>query len=143
MTADRLLLVDGGKVTPWDGDLDDYARWLAGGRREQIAAATTTTTSERPNEKQRRQQDAQRRAQLKPLRDALKKAETALERVEQRRAELEAKLADPALYAPAQKDELKRLLGDKAQLERERDATEAAWLEHAEALEQAEREAAA
>ncbi len=143
MTADRLLLVDRGKVTPWDGDLDDYARWLAGGRREQIAAATTTTTSERPNEKQRRQQDAQRRAQLKPLRDALKKAETALERVEQRRAELEAKLADPALYAPAQKDELKRLLGDKAQLERERDATEAAWLEHAEALEQAEREAAA
>src|SRR5512139_1045960 len=27
--TDRFLLVDGGRVTEFDGDLDDYARWLA------------------------------------------------------------------------------------------------------------------
>ena len=144
MTADQLMLVDGGKVTLWDGDLDDYARWLAGGRRsQQDAAANDTATPERVNEKQRRQQGAQLRAQLKPLRDALKKAEGALERVEQRRADLDARLADPALYEPARKEDLKRLLAEKARIEQEREVAEAEWLTHAEALEQAEREAAA
>lgn len=142
-TADQLMLVDGGRVAPWDGDLDDYARWLAGGRRELAPAPDGDAAGERQSERERRQQGAQLRAQLKPLREAVKRAEIALERVEQRRAALEAKLADPALYDPTHKEELKRLLADKAAIEREREAAETNWLTHAETLEQAERDAAA
>lgn len=142
-TADQLMLVDGGRVAPWDGDLDDYARWLAGGRRELAPAPAGDAAGERQSERERRQQGAQLRAQLKPLREALKRAESALERVEQRRASLEAKLADPAVYDPTNKEELKRLLADKAAIEQEREAAETNWLTHAETLEQAERDAAA
>ncbi|MGE3771747.1 MAG: ribosomal protection-like ABC-F family protein [Gammaproteobacteria bacterium] len=141
-TADRLLLVDGGRLAPWDGDLDDYARWLAAGRRDPAATAAAPAT-DRPSDKQRRQQGAQVRAQLKPLRDAVKKAEAALADIEERRAALAARLEDPALYEPAKKEELKRVLSDKAQLEQAQAVAEAAWLERAEALEQAERDAAA
>ncbi|HMM74726.1 MAG TPA: ATP-binding cassette domain-containing protein [Gammaproteobacteria bacterium] len=140
-TADRLLLVDGGKLTPWDGDLDDYARWLAAGRRDPGASAAAATP-ERASEKQRRQQSAQIRTQLKPLREALRQAEAALADIQGRRARLAGRLADPALYEAAKKDELQRVLGDEARLEQAQAAAEAAWLEHAAALEQAERDAA-
>ena len=143
-TADTLMLVDGGKVTAWDGDLDDYARWLAGGRREASAMPPDAdVNAERQRDKQRRQQGAQRRAQLKPLREAVKRAESALEHLEHRRAGIATKLADPGYYEPDMKDELKRLLAEKAKLEQERAAAEANWLEQAETLEQAERDAAA
>ncbi len=142
MTADQLLLVDDGKVTPWDGDLDDYARWLGGGRRAAPVDPASDATG-RPSEKQRRQQRAQQRAQLKPLRDAVRKAEEALAVLARQRTAFEARLADPALYEAAGKDELKRVLGDRTRLEQALATAETAWLEHAEALEQAERDAAA
>jgi len=143
MTADDLLLVDGGKVTPWDGDLDDYARWLASGRRDAVAATPSATSPERQREKQRRQQGALLRAQLKPLRDAVRTAEAALEDAERQRVAIVARLAEPAIYEPAQKDELKRALAEKARIAQMHAAAETAWLEHAAALEQAEREVVA
>ena len=39
-TADTLLLVADGKVAPFDGDLDDYAGWLAAQREAAKAPAT-------------------------------------------------------------------------------------------------------
>ncbi len=145
-TADTLLLVDNGKVQDWQGDLDDYARWLGGGRRELPWETPATTappaaSAERGNDKQRRQQGAQLRAQFKPLRDAVKLAESSLEKAHKQRTELEARIADPALYAPARRQELKSLLIDKAKLEAQIEEAELAWLTHSEALETAEREA--
>jgi ATP-binding cassette, subfamily F, member 3 len=140
-TADTLMLVHDGRVEPWDGDLDDYARWLANGRREtSVSEAATPAADERPSDKQRRQQNAQLRAQLKPLRDAVRKAETALERAQLQKTRIDEKLSDPALYEPAQKDELKRVLLEKARFEQEMAAAETEWLLHSEALEEAERE---
>ncbi len=143
-TADTLMLVHDGKVDAWDGDLEDYARWLAGGRREQADPKSAgDQPADRTNDKQRRQQGAQLRQQLKPLREAVRLAESALEKANRKKAAIEAKLANPEVYEPAQKDELKRLLLEKARIEQETDAAESAWLTHAEALEQAERDAAA
>ena len=82
----------------------------------------------------------QLRAQLKPLRDAVKQAESVMERVQKKRSELETRLADPSLYEPARRDELKGLLLDKARLEAQTEAAENDWLTHSEALEAAERE---
>jgi len=150
-TADTLLLVNDGRVTDWEGDLDDYAKWLGGGRRElpwetptsPAPSAAAASAGDRGNDKARRQQGAQLRAQLKPLRDAVKQAESVMERVQKKRTELEAKLADASLYEPARRDELKGLLLDKARLESQLEDAENDWLTHSEALEVAEREALA
>ena len=145
-TADTLLLVNNGIAQDWLGDLDDYARWLGGGRRElpwlaPTPVPTVVSPNERGNEKQRRQQNAQARTQLKPLRDAVRLAESALERAQKGRAELAAKLAEPELYEPTRREQLKALLMDKARVEMQIDAAESAWLTHSEALELAEQAA--
>ena len=144
-TADTLLLVNDGRVTDWQGDLDDYARWLGGGRRElpweTPTASPASASADRSNDKLRRQQSAQLRTQLKPLRDAVKAAETQMERAHRARQTLEEKLADPALYEAARRDELKGLLLEKARLEAQTETAENDWLTHSEALEAAEREA--
>lgn len=145
-TADTLLLVNNGIAQDWLGDLDDYARWLGGGRHDlpwlaPTSVATVVNPNERSNEKQRRQQNAQARTQLKPLRDAVRLAESALERAQKGRAELAAKLAEPELYEPTRREQLKALLMDKARVEMQIDAAESAWLAHSEALDLAEQAA--
>ena len=99
--------------------------------------------ADRTNDRQRRQQGAQLRQQLKPLREAVRLAETLVEKANRKKATIDAKLANPELYEPAQKDELKRLLIEKSRIEQETEAAESAWLSHADALETAERETAA
>jgi ATP-binding cassette subfamily F protein 3 len=64
-----------------------------------------------------------------------------MERVQKKRSELETRLADPSLYEPARRDELKGLLLDKARLESQMDDAETDWLTHIEALEVEQREA--
>ncbi len=44
--TDRFLLVDAGSVQEFDGDLDDYARWLARGSAAATAAAATPAAAE-------------------------------------------------------------------------------------------------
>ncbi|MSR15188.1 MAG: ATP-binding cassette domain-containing protein [Gammaproteobacteria bacterium] len=142
--TDTFLLVNDGKIAPWTGDLDDYARWLVGGRRESVADATNLTTNEmaatpdRLNDKTRRQQAALRREQLRPLTEAVRQAETLLERAQRKRREVEALLADPALYEATQQARLKSLLFDKAKLDHQVEEAETAWLTHSEALELAQ-----
>ena len=147
-TADQLLLVHDGRVEDWEGDLDDYARWLGGGRRELPGSAAavnngngtaaTTAPVTTPSDRARRQQDAQRRAELKPLRDAVRQAESVLERAQRRRAEVLKKLEDPTLYEGSRVDEMKGLLQDKARLDAQIEEAELAWLTATEVLEAAE-----
>jgi ATP-binding cassette subfamily F protein 3 len=131
LTADRLWLVAGGRVRPYDGDLDDYHRSLLGG----AADARAPAPGPEPGPKRaQRQRSAARRAELAPLRQAAKAAERELEQltVEQRR--LAAKLADGTTY-PRPGDELEALLKREAELKTAIAAAEQRWLEAAEALE--------
>ena len=61
-----------------------------------------------------------------------------LERLQAKQAKLEAELADTALYAEQRKHELQGLLREKAALDQELEKVEQAWMEAAEALEQAD-----
>ncbi|HEY5346595.1 MAG TPA: ABC-F family ATP-binding cassette domain-containing protein, partial [Rhizomicrobium sp.] len=68
-TADRLLLVADGKVEPFDGDLDDYRKFLLSGtnaptRREAVKP-------EKPNKDEARRDTAHKRQQLKPLKERI------------------------------------------------------------------------
>ena len=135
--TDQLLLVAGGKVQPFDGDLEDYRLWLAeqkkGDEKSTVDTAATATVSR----KDQRKLDAERRQRHKPLFDALKKAELAVEKYHNEQKQLEHQLADPAIYAESEKERLKKLMERKVQVDKALDDAEADWMEAEERLEEA------
>ena len=64
-TTDQLLLIANGKLTSFEGDLNDYQQWLVEFRKQQ-----TTPQNNNKNDltrKEQRQQEATQRKMLRPL----------------------------------------------------------------------------
>jgi ATP-binding cassette subfamily F protein 3 len=142
VTADTLLLVDGGGVAPFDGDLDDYPAWLAARDPDREGARPAAETREGTDRKQQRRQAADIRKALQPLRNRLLALEQRLAVLEARRQELSDALAQPDLYAPDAKSRLLTLMDESQRVNAELSATEAEWLEVGEELEQRQAELA-
>ena len=137
--TDQLLLVADGRVQTFDGDLDDYKQWLADQKKNsEEPISTGDNSSNSVSRKDQRKQDAERRQRLKPLLDAVKKAEAAVEKYHQRQRELEEKLADPEIYGDANKELLKQLLNQKHQVDCALEQAEIDWMNAEELLSQAE-----
>ncbi|MGI9212190.1 MAG: ATP-binding cassette domain-containing protein [Methylococcaceae bacterium] len=133
--ADDLWLVADGRVEPFDGDLNDYARWLSGRRG---AAARPGAVAASPKERKLdRKATAERRKQLKPLQTVVDKAEALMEKLTTERKNLEARLAEPGLYAdePAAKTRLARLMEEQTKVDEALATAESNWLEATAALE--------
>ena len=130
LVADRLWLVGDGTVKPYDGDMDDY-RALLVERARPVAKAESVTR------KDDRRERAEARAAVAPLRKQAKDAEALLVKLNAERAKIEAKLADPALYAPGRVAEVTAANARLAAIRREAETAEALWLEAEEALEAA------
>lgn len=93
-TVDRLWLVSGGTVAPFDGDLADYRSHVTGGqsdRREKREA-------DKASKADRRREAAQRRAALEPLAREIKNLEALVDRTRKRMEAIDHELADPTLY---------------------------------------------
>jgi ATP-binding cassette subfamily F protein 3 len=141
LTADRLWLVAGGTVKSFDGDMDDYRKLLteerrdgddgAGAERRKAGDATAGHTA--AGRKEQRRAAAEQRAANAHLRKAAAEAEKRLEKLQQKKAALEARLADPEVYngPTATLMELQLRYGD---LKREIETAEDAWLEAQDAL---------
>ncbi|HEC16698.1 MAG TPA: ATP-binding cassette domain-containing protein [Sedimenticola sp.] len=137
-TADRLLLVADGRVEEFPGALDDYPRWLAenraaGGSKTAAAAGDNSAAARRD----RKQREAEQRRRIQPLRNRLRELEQELERLGEQQAALEQRLAAPDIYAQTRKEDLRRLLQEKAEADRRLARAEEAWLAAGEALEAA------
>jgi ATP-binding cassette subfamily F protein 3 len=130
--AEDFWLVADGRVTPFDGDLDEYRAWLASRRDE--AQGRSVQAAPRANDRRAR---ADARAATAPLRRQLREAEQAIEQLTRERAAIEAKLADQALYASGKADEITRLNTRLAAVHAEIHASEEAWLAASAALEEA------
>jgi ATP-binding cassette subfamily F protein 3 len=142
--ADELYVVHDGRAEPFDGDLDDYAKWLAETESAPGAAAaskpeSSPATGERSEtaeeRRQRKREEAERRNRLTPLRAAVEKCEKELERLTRLQAEIQAQLESPEIYAEGAKDRLRQLTEQQGRLSREVEQVEALWLEHSERLE--------
>jgi ATP-binding cassette subfamily F protein 3 len=135
LVAERLWLVEGGTVTPFEGDLADYRRQVLSGRATERGIATEARAAG-SSRKEARRAAAEDRARSAPLRRRAAEAEAELERLNRERAEIESRLADPALYnRPA---ETATELGKRrAELDRAIARAEARWLAAQEALEAA------
>ena len=136
--TDQLLLVAGGKMQPFDGDLDDYKQWLAEQKKNGDEPETSSVANSNVSKKDQRKQDADRRQRLKPLLDAVKKAEAAVEKYHKQQQELEQQLAEPAIYSEENKEQLKKLLSQKAQVDNALEQAELDWMTAEENLTQAE-----
>ena len=131
--ADDLWLVARGRVERFDGDLDDYRRWLNEHRQQSEAAKPANE----PGGKQQRRGEADRRRQIKPLMTAVDRAEQAMNQWLEKRRIVEDQLADADLYQAAGKDRLDQLLAERARIEASIHEAENRWLEATEALEAA------
>jgi ATP-binding cassette subfamily F protein 3 len=133
--AERLYLVAEEAVTDYDGDLEDYARWLM--ERHRGPRQCTPRRLPRSGEagRARRQASAQQRQRLKPLRQELARLEAELARLGRQRAVLEEALADPAVYQDDARDRLKSLLVDRGRIDRTLAEVEAGWMAAGEHLE--------
>jgi ATP-binding cassette subfamily F protein 3 len=138
--CDELLIVRDGVVDRFDRSLDDYPAWLREQevKSEQAVAKWKAEPARTVNRKQQRQEQAQRRKRLKPLHDKVREVEKALASNRSRLTEFEARLADESLYADTnRKDELARLIQDRAAVKSNVESLEWDWLEASEKLEQA------
>ena len=136
--CDRFLLVANGAVAPFDGDLEDYAAWLArGAGAVQADDAGDSTATAAPSRREQRRLEAQARNRLTPLRAEQRELETLLERLIGERTEIESRLADPDTYAAATAAEQRRLSARHGALLREISIVEERWLEVAATLEAA------
>ena len=142
-TTDNFLLVADGLVQEFDGDLDDYARWLVDYRLRNAPASNTPVNVDKTDKKAQRQQAAALRQQLAPHKREADKLEKDLGTLHEKLAKIEAALGDSGIYEPANKDKLRDLLADQAKLKSRESELEEAWMEALELLEsmQAELEA--
>jgi len=131
--CDRFVLVAGGAVRDFDGDLEDYAAWLGAQR----GAAARPAAAEPPSRREQRRLEAEARNRLSPLRGEQQRLEGQLAQLAGERVALEARLADPATYSGAPRAEQERLARRHGELAAEAARLEERWLEVMTALEQA------
>lgn len=142
-TTDDFLLVADGLVQTFDGDLEDYARWLVDYRLRNAPVSNTPVNVDKTDKKAQRQQAAALRQQLAPHKREADKLERDLGTLHEKLSTVEAALADSANYEAANKDKLRDLLADQAKLKVREADLEETWMEALELLEgmQAELEA--
>ena len=127
--CDELLLVDSGKVTRFQGSLDDYPKWLRDSASESGRASRKKERGgSAADRKERKRREAEQRNLLNPLRKKLAAAEKTLGEMQTRQKELENELAAPDLYTPERKTELKTLLSEKAAIDVQYSAQEEIWM---------------
>ena len=141
MVADQLWLVAGGKVTPFEGDIDDYQARAPARARWRQGRPSATEAPARGNAGARRQKGAtqavRRHArQAGTAKTTLEALEKSIAKLNTARGEIEAKLADPAtLQRPAVN--VADLQREKVRLERDIAHAEHEWLVAQEAYEAA------
>jgi ATP-binding cassette subfamily F protein 3 len=96
LVADRLWLVQGGHVAPYDDDLEAYRKLLLAG---EGAGAKAAAKGEARAEKAAAPAKPSRE-RLMELRAEVRRCEARLEKLNEMRDKLAKKLADPALYEP-------------------------------------------
>jgi ATP-binding cassette subfamily F protein 3 len=133
MVSDSFWRVADGKVESFDGDLDDYARWLrARGAAPKKNAEAAATPSESAAD--RRRAAAAQRENDKVTRQRVKKIETRVAAIDEELTTLEQKLAEPGTYnGPTA--QLMKLGQRQAELRKEKETLEAEWLQLYELLE--------
>lgn len=144
-TTDEFLLVANGIIEPFEGDLDDYTRWLVAYRANQQPVATqliATVQEDKVDKKAQRQQAANLRQKLAPYKKEADKLEKELEKIQSQLTTIEEQLADTSLYEAQQKEQLRTILDQQTSLKTQQATVEETWLTALETLEALQQELA-
>ncbi|MEH6560004.1 MAG: ATP-binding cassette domain-containing protein [Marinobacter sp.] len=160
-TVDEFWLVNDGRVAEYQGDLEDYERWLADRRKDDTEApkrqatgtmnASDSAKASEPeagvgesaeDRKTRKRAEAALRQKLSPFRKRQVALEKQMESLNETLSGLESELADPGLYGDESKNRLKDLLGKQAEAKARLNDVEAEWLDVSETVEAMEAELA-
>jgi ATP-binding cassette subfamily F protein 3 len=135
-TVDELWLVADGQARPFDGDLDDYAAWLAQRRAaSRPVAATAAAVADKEQRLEDRAAKKSAQAERRKLEKEAEKLDRQLADWQAEKSALAGRLADPAIYADhARAADLAR---QDAELAARIEAAESRWLEIHEALDSA------
>jgi ATP-binding cassette subfamily F protein 3 len=126
LVADRLWLVKGGRVTAYDGDLQAY--------RQALLSGDKPAKAEKPKAKRK----VYSRDEILALRQEVRHCEARVDKLNEMRDKIAAKLADPTLY---DEDNTARAAGwnrKYAEVMEGIDRAEALWLKALDKLEKAE-----
>ena len=128
LAADRLWLVSGGTVEPYDGDLESYRSFLLAPSAPRAEPAIKSTPSRKPA-----------RETILALRAEVRKGEDRVGRLNDMRDKLAAKLANPDLYEDSRKGEIEVWQKKYAEVMDGLERAETLWMAAMEKLESAER----
>jgi ATP-binding cassette subfamily F protein 3 len=146
-TTDEFYLVHQQRLEAFDGDLDDYHKWLTEQDKNQNETKVANNTPAAPQSatarKDLKRREADFRQQIRPLRQKLEKHEKQMAKLQQALTDIESALSDPAIYQDDAKPKLTSLLAQQGPLKNELEQVELEWMEISEQLEQMEQQFAA
>lgn len=129
-SADRLVLVDSGRASPFDGSIDDYETLILSGAGASTPPAPAAAKAPRIDPKEARRQAAARREAAKPLRQAMLNAEAQMNRLIAEREAIDEQMT----HAPA---DITALMQRRGVLDAGIQAAEDAWAAASEAYDAA------
>lgn len=136
-TTDVFWLISGGKVQPFDGDLEDYRQW----RIAQLAEAGKPSDGDAQgvNRKEQKRQEAEARQQLakqrKPLQNRLNKLEQEMNKLSEEKTQLEAFLSSSEAYDDANRQKMADSVKRQGEVSSRLEAVEEEWMAVQEQLE--------
>lgn len=136
MTADRLVLVDSGTATEFDGSIDDYIAFVLTKDPASARKGEGSTQPKGVNKKDQRKAAAQAREKGQEWRKRARAAEAELEKLAAQRAAVEHAMFDPSTADKAFVNmTMTELMKRRGEIEASVKVAEAAWLEANDALE--------
>ena len=127
LVADRLWLVDGGRVAPFEGDLEDYRALLLGGDEKPRGKEASKPKPARPS-----------RDAILAMRAEVRKAEERIAKLNEMADTLSKRLSNPALYEDERIGEMQVWQRKYAEVSEALQRAEAIWLSAEEKLQAAE-----
>ncbi|NAZ47659.1 ABC transporter ATP-binding protein [Vibrio toranzoniae] len=144
-TTDDLYLVHDRQVAPFDGDLDDYYKWLTEQQKierkeAQALAPAKDSANSAATKKDQKRKEAEFRKLTAPLRKNLTQFEKQMDKLTQSLEEAEQQLSDTSLYEAENKAKLNKVLALQASSKSQLEEVEMDWMSTQEELEQMEQE---
>lgn len=139
-TTDDLYLVHDQRVEPFDGDLDDYYKWLTEQQKDLKKAQAKETVKSGVNsataKKDQKRKEAEFRKLTAPIRKNIAALEKKMDKLNKQIEQCEQQLVDTDLYQSENKAKLTQVLNQQATAKSELEEVEMDWMTDLEKLEE-------
>ncbi len=136
LTADRLVLVDGGAATEYNGSMEDYIAFVLS---SDGASGGGSAAKAKVNKKDERRANAEAREKSVALRKRAHEAEALVAKLSKQRSAIDRAMFDPSTAEPwLARMNMSDLMKQRADVAAKLETAEAAWLEISEELETVE-----